>query len=318
MTTTPAAEPAHRPVPAGASGVIAFIGLGNMGGPMAANLVRAGYRVQAFDLAEPALAAARDAGVTVATDAGEAARGADVVITMLPAGRHVLSTYSGGLLDAAPAGALFIDCSTIDVADARKAVEAAHAAGKRALDAPVSGGTTGATNGTLTFMVGGADADVDAARPVLEAMGRKIVHCGGSGAGQAAKLCNNMLLGIQMIGVAEAFVLAESLGLSQEALFEVSSTATGQCWALNTNCPVPGPVPTSPANRDYQGGFAVALMAKDLGLATTALDAGGLGSPLGRLAAQVYGDLATTDRAGQDFSTVINVLRERTATATQS
>jgi 3-hydroxyisobutyrate dehydrogenase len=290
---------------------IGFIGLGNMGGPMAANLVAAGHDVLGFDVSAEANQAARAGGVVVADSAADAVRDADVVITMLPAGRHVLSAYRGpdGLVTAARPGTLFIDCSTIDVADARLAADEVTAAGHRAIDAPVSGGTVGASNATLTFMVGGEPEDVAAAEPLFGVMGRKTVRCGASGAGQAAKVCNNMILGISMIAVSEAFVLGEALGLSHEALFEVSSNATGQCWALNTNCPVPGPVPTSPANRDFRGGFAVALMAKDLGLAANALDAGGVHAVLGRAAADIYRRLAETDLAGQDFSTVINAVR---------
>jgi 3-hydroxyisobutyrate dehydrogenase len=295
---------------------VAVVGLGNMGGPMAANLVKAGHRVTGFDLVPSAVEAAAATGVTVAASGADAVRDADIVLTMLPAGRHVLSAYQGsdgveGLLAAARPGAVFIDSSTIDVADARAAAAAATAAGHRALDAPVSGGTVGAAAGTLTFMVGATDQDFAEVAPVLSAMARKVVHCGGSGAGQAAKVCNNMILGISMIAVSEAFVLGEALGLTDEALFEVASNATAQCWALNTNCPVPGPVPTSPANRDYAPGFAAALMAKDLGLAANAISAGGVDAQLGLAAARVYAELADSDRAGQDFSTVINVIRER-------
>ena len=298
---------------------IGFIGLGNMGGPMAVNLVAAGHAVTGFDLSAEAHEAARGGGVMIADSAADAVRDVDLVVTMLPAGRHVLGAYRGsdGLLSAAKPGTVFVDCSTIDVADARTAAEEAQAAGHRAVDAPVSGGTVGASNATLTFMVGGEPADVAVVEPVLGAMGRKVVHCGASGAGQAAKVCNNMILGISMIAVSEAFVLGEALGLSPEALFEVASTASGQCWALTTNCPVPGPVPTSPANRDFQGGFAVALMAKDLGLAANALDAGHVPAVLGRTAADIYRRLAETDRAGQDFSTVINAIRDGSIGADQ-
>ena len=300
--------PASRP-----SQNVAVIGLGNMGGPMAVNLANAGHRVTGFDLSTAAAGQASAAGVAVTSSAAEAVAGADVVVTMLPAGEHVLSAYRGaaGLLAAAPKGTLFIDCSTVAVADARVAAAEARAAGHRALDAPVSGGTVGATNGTLTFMVGGDADDVAAAHPLLRTMGSKIVHCGATGAGQAAKICNNMILGVSMIAVSEAFVLGERLGLSHDALFEVSSTATGQCWALTNNCPVPGPVPTSPANRGFHGGFAVALMAKDLGLADAALETAGVSAQLGSAAAQVYRQLAMTDRAGEDFSTVINAVRAR-------
>lgn len=311
------------PSPATAVRRIAVIGLGNMGGPMAANLVKAGHEVTGFDLVPELLEAATTIGVTAAGSGADAVREADVVLTMLPAGRHVLSAYSGsggteGLLAAARPGTLFIDSSTIDVADARAAAAAAVAAGQRALDAPVSGGTVGASAGTLTFMVGATDEDFADAQSVLSAMGRKVVHCGTSGAGQAAKVCNNMILGVSMIAVSEAFVLGEALGLTNEALFEVSANATGQCWALTTNCPVPGPVPTSPANRDYAAGFAAALMAKDLGLAANAVTASGVEARLGLAAAQIYAELAESVRAGQDFSTVINAIREHSSAEARS
>ncbi|MFE6504899.1 3-hydroxyisobutyrate dehydrogenase [Kitasatospora sp. NPDC057738] len=288
---------------------IGFVGLGNMGGPMAANLVKAGHRVVGYDLAPEAVRRAREAGVRAAKSAVEAVREADVVISMLPAGRHVLAAYAE-LLPAARPGTLFVDCSTIDVADARAAHEQAVNAGHGSVDAPVSGGVVGATAASLTFMVGAEEPDFEAARPVLDAMGRKVVHCGPAGAGQAAKICNNMILGVSMIAVSEAFVLGESLGLSHQALYDVASTASGQCWALTTNCPVPGPVPTSPANRDYAAGFAAALMAKDLGLAAGAAEAAGLSTELGRRAAQLYADFAAADGIGLDFSAIINTLRK--------
>jgi 3-hydroxyisobutyrate dehydrogenase len=311
------------PSPETAPRRIAVIGLGNMGGPMAANLVKAGHEVTGFDLLPALLEVAAARGVTTATSGAEAVRDADIVLTMLPAGRHVLSAYHGssdaeGLLTAARPGTVFVDSSTIDVADARAAASAAVAAGHRALDAPVSGGTVGASAGTLTFMVGASHEDFGEIAPVLSAMGRKVVHCGTSGAGQAAKVCNNMILGISMIAVSEAFVLGEALGLTNEALFEVSSNATGQCWALTTNCPVPGPVPTSPANRDFAPGFAAALMAKDLGLAANAVAASGVDARLGLAAAQIYAKLAESERAGQDFSTVINVIREHSSVEARS
>jgi 3-hydroxyisobutyrate dehydrogenase len=309
--------------PATAARRIAVIGLGNMGGPMAANLVKAGHQVTGFDLLPALVEGAVTTGVTAAASGADAVREADVVLTMLPAGRHVLSAYSGsgdaeGLLAAARPGTVFIDSSTIDVADARAAATAAVTAGQRALDAPVSGGTVGAKAGTLTFMVGATDEDFAEAHAVLSAMGRKVVHCGTSGAGQAAKVCNNMILGVSMIAVSEAFVLGEALGLTKEALFEVSANATGQCWALTSNCPVPGPVPTSPANRDYAAGFAAALMAKDLGLAANAVAASGVDARLGLAAAGIYAELAQGDRAGQDFSTVINAIREHSRAAANS
>ena len=309
---------------AAAAGPVAFIGLGHMGAPMAANLARAGVDVRGFDLSAEAVAHAREAGVPIAASAAEAVAGARVVITMLPVGRHVLSAYSGsgdgdgdgdaGLLAMAAPGTLFIECSTIAVDDARRAHELAIAAGHRNIDAPVSGGVMGAEAATLAFMVGGADDDVAEARPLLEAMGRRVVHCGGPGLGQAAKVCNNMILGVSMIAVSEAFVLGERLGLSNEALFEVAANASGQCWALTTNCPVPGPVPASPANRDYQPGFASALMAKDLDLAAQAIASTGVHAEAGSLAAQIYARFAEGDGAMRDFSAIITDIRERSLT----
>ncbi|WP_405496636.1 3-hydroxyisobutyrate dehydrogenase [Streptomyces sp. NBC_00096] len=294
---------------------VAFIGLGHMGGPMAANLVRAGHRVLGFDLAAQAVATAAAAGVEPAASAADAAAPADAVISMLPAGRHVLALYrEQGLLAAARPGTLFIDCSTIDVADARTAHEAAVAAGHRALDAPVSGGVVGAGAATLTFMAGGAEREFSDAAALLDAMGKKAVHCGGAGSGQAAKICNNMILAVSMIGVSEAFVLAESLGLDHQALYDVVSTASGQCWALTVNCPVPGPVPASPANRDYRPGFAASLMAKDLGLAANALRAGGVEAPLGLRAAEMYAAFAGAGGAGLDFSAIVRTLRPQNGT----
>jgi len=292
---------------------IAFLGLGNMGGPMAANLVAAGHTVAGFDVVPAALDRARERGVTVAQDAATAVAEADVVITMFPSGAQVLDAYRGGLLAAARPGTLFIDSSTIDVADAVAAHELAVAAGHRGMDAPVSGGTVGAEAGTLTFMVGAETDDFAAAQPILEIMGGRVVHCGGAGAGQAAKICNNMILGVSMIAVSEAFVLGEKLGLTNQALFDVASAASGQCWALTTNCPVPGPVPTSPANRDYQPGFAGALMAKDLGLALRALEQTGTAAELGPLAARIYQRYAEEGGAGRDFSGIITVIRDKSA-----
>ena len=289
---------------------IAFIGLGNMGGPMAANLVRAGHEVSGYDVVPAALDHARDNGVSVAASAALAVAGAEVVITMLPGGGHVLDAYRAGLLSAADPGTLFIDSSTIDVDDAHAAQALARAAGHRALDAPVSGGVGGAQAGTLTFMVGADDEDFEAAEPILSRMGARIVHCGGPGAGQAAKVCNNMILGVSMIAVCEAFVLGEKLGLSHQALFDVASAASGQCWALTTNCPVPGPVPASPANRGYEPGFAGALMAKDLGLALNALEASGTAAQLGPLAASIYRRFADEGGANLDFSAIINTIRQ--------
>ena len=292
---------------------IGFIGLGNMGAPMAANLLKAGHVVAGFDLSAPALAALVAAGGIAAASAAEAAAGAAIVITMLPAGQHVRGVFlhQGGLIEAivqAGARPLLIDCSTIDVASAREVAAAAEAAGLPMLDAPVSGGTGGAAAGTLTFMVGGAAADFATARPVLEAMGRAIVHAGGPGAGQAAKICNNMMLGINMQGVAEAFVLADRLGLDRARLFEVASASSGQSWALTSYCPVPGPVPASPANRDYQAGFAAALMLKDMRLAEAAAAATGAPTELGVLAASRYQALVDAGQGGRDFSAVFPFL----------
>ncbi|MEW2411237.1 3-hydroxyisobutyrate dehydrogenase [Streptomyces griseoviridis] len=289
---------------------VAFIGLGHMGAPMAANLVRAGHRVVGHDLVPAALESAVAAGVLPAPSAAEAVTGADLVLSMLPAGRHVLGLYDE-ILPAARPGTLFVDCSTIDVADARTAHGRATAAGMRSLDAPVSGGVVGAEAGTLTFMAGGGGAEFAEALPLLDAMGGKAVHCGDAGAGQAAKICNNMILGVSMIAVSEAFVLAESLGLSHQALYDVASTASGQCWALSVNCPVPGPVPASPANRDYRPGFAASLMAKDLGLAANALRAGGVHAELGLRAAELYERYAERAGSAEDFSGIVRTIRER-------
>lgn len=293
---------------------VAFLGLGHMGGPMAANLVRAGYSVTGFDVVPAALDAAEAAGVPTAAGAAEAVSGADVVLTMFPSGRHVLDAYRGqggqpGLLAAAKPGTLFLDCSTINVDEAREAAALAVGAGHRAVDAPVSGGVVGAEAGTLTFMVGGEEGDFEHVRPLLEIMGKRVVHCGAHGAGQAAKICNNLILGVSMIAVSEAFVLGEKLGLSHQALFDVASAASGQCWALTTNCPVPGPVPTSPANRDYQPGFAGTLMAKDLNLALNALKSTGVAARMGPLAAEIYGTFAAGEGAGRDFSGIITDIR---------
>ncbi len=286
---------------------IAFIGLGNMGGPMAANLVRAGHAVRGFDLSPAASEAGTALGLDLAGSAADAVHGAEVVITMLPAGKHVTGVY-GDIVSQAAAGTLFIDCSTIDVASARAAHAAAAAAGMASVDAPVSGGVGGAQAGTLTFMAGGEAAAFARAEPFLQSMGKRIVHCGDAGAGQAAKICNNMILGISMIAVSEAFTLAEKLGLSHQALFDVASTASGQCWSLTSYCPVPGPVPASPANRDYVPGFATALMLKDLRLSQEAAQAAGATTELGAHAAAIYEKFAE-HHAGLDFSAVIQAIR---------
>lgn len=292
---------------------IAFIGLGNMGGPMAANLVKAGFSVVGTDPSAEACERCAKDGVTIVDSAEAAVADADTVITMLPNGALVLSVYDQ-VLGAAKPGTLFIDCSTIAVADAREAATRADAAGHRAVDAPVSGGVGGAAAGTLTFMVGGSDADVEAARPVLEPMAGKVVHCGEVGAGQAAKVCNNLILGISMVAVSEAFVLGERLGLTHQALYDVASVSSGQCWSLTTYCPVPGPVPTSPANNDYRPGFAAALMNKDLGLALEAIGQTGVDAQVGALTAQLYQQLTDTD-GGKDFSAVIQQIRDASAPA---
>ncbi|MGJ4856673.1 3-hydroxyisobutyrate dehydrogenase [Labrys sp. La1] len=289
---------------------IGFIGLGNMGGPMAANLVKAGHAVRGFDLSQVSLDSARADGVTIAASAAEAVKDADAVVTMLPAGAHVLKVWSD-LASLVPAGALLIDSSTIDVDSARKAHEIAAGRNLAAVDAPVSGGVGGAKAGTLTFMVGGPDEAFARAEPLLTIMGKRVVHCGGAGAGQAAKICNNMILGISMIGVCEAFALGEKLGLSQQALYDVASTSSGQCWSLTTYCPVPGPVPTSPANNDYKPGFAAALMLKDLKLAQAAANSVGANTPLGAEAAQLYSLFDGLGHGTEDFSAIIRLLRGR-------
>lgn len=286
---------------------IAFLGLGHMGMPMAGNLINAGYTVRGFDPVPQAREAAAAKGITVTDSGADAVQGADVVITMLPNGTLVKECYAE-VMPGAAAGALFIDSSTIAVDDARAVHAYAGERGFAQLDAPVSGGVKGAVAGTLAFMVGGEDEALDKGRPVLEAMAGKIIHCGESGAGQAAKLCNNMLLAVQQIAVGEAFVLAEKLGLSAQSLFDVVTGATGNCWAVHTNCPVPGPVPTSPANNEFKPGFATALMNKDLGLAMDAVASTGASAPLGSHAAQIYARFAE-EHAGLDFSAVIETLR---------
>ncbi len=287
---------------------IAFIGLGNMGNPMAANLVKAGHEVQGYDLVPENLKTAGENGVTIMANAGAAVNDADIVITMLPAGKHVLSVY-GDIAGKAEKGTLFIDSSTIDVASAREAHAIAAKAGMLSVDAPVSGGVGGAAGGTLTFMAGGSDAAFAKAEPILQPMAGRIVHCGDAGNGQAAKICNNMILGVSMIGVGEAFVLAEKLGLSHQALFDVASTSSGQCWSINTYCPVPGPVPASPANNDYKPGFAAALMLKDLKLAQEAAQSSGAVTPMGAEAAQLYALFEAQGNGDVDFSGIINFLR---------
>lgn len=290
------------------SSSIGFIGLGNMGGPMAANLVKAGHHVSGFDLVPAALEAARRAGVKVAATAAEAASDVDVVVTMLPNGKLVLKVWNEIAAHVRP-GSLVIDSSTIDVDSARKTHALLADKGVHTLDAPVSGGTIGAKAATLTFMVGGEAEAFTRGEPILAAMGKRIVHCGNAGAGQAAKICNNMILGISSIAVAEAFVLGEKLGLSHDALFKVASTSSGQCWALTTNCPVPGPVPTSPANHDYKPGFAAALMLKDMKLSQDAALAAGAATPLGAAATQLFDLFDKLGHGNEDFSAIVRFLR---------
>jgi len=291
---------------------IAFIGLGNMGGPMAANLVKAGHHVVGYDLSQASRATAAATGVSIAASALEAATGADVLITMLPAGHHVLAVWTE-VLPALATGALAIDCSTIDVESARGAHALAVAQGYESVDAPVSGGTVGATAATLTLMTGASAAAFARAEPILGQMGRKVVHCGDAGAGQAAKICNNMILGISMLAISEAFVLADGLGLSRQALFDVASTSSGSCWALLNHCPVPGPVPGSAANRDYQPGFATELMLKDLRLSQQAALAVGAATPLGAEATALYGLLKAAGRGASDYSAIITLLQGKSS-----
>ena len=286
---------------------IAFLGLGNMGGPMAANLVSAGHTVHGFDPVTALKEAAAAKGATVFDAAADAVADADVVITSLPNGDIVKSVYAE-VVPAASSGALLIDTSTISVDDARAVNAQATERGLAQIDAPVSGGIKGATAGTLAFMVGGDEPAFERAKPVLDPLAGKMIHCGASGAGQAAKLCNNMVLAVQQIAIGEAFVLAEKLGLPAQSLFDVITGATGNCWAVHTNCPVPGPVPTSPANNDFKPGFATALMNKDLGLAMAAVQSAGSSAPLGSHAAEIYEQFAA-EHADKDFSAVIEMLR---------
>ena len=290
---------------------IGFIGLGNMGLPMALNLVKAGHAVAGFDVIaeQGGKLAARDGAA--ASSVAAACEGADAIITMLPAGEHVRQVYGRSVLAAAPVGALLIDCSTIDVTTAREVAGQAAAKGLAMVDAPVSGGVAGAQAGTLTFMVGGSAADFTRARPILEAMGKTIVHAGGSGTGQAAKICNNMILGVSMIAVSEAFLLAEKLGLDAQRLFDIASRSSGQCWSLTSYCPVPGPVPASPANRGYLAGFTAAMMLKDLKLAQDAARSASAPTPLGAAAADLYARFAGHGEGSKDFSGIIEFLRNR-------
>ena len=288
--------------------IIGFIGLGNMGLPMAKNLVKAGHSVNGFDPVESARAAAKAVGIHICDSNAQTARDADFIVTMLPNGPIVLSVFEE-IVPAAAKGSLIIDCSTIDVSSSEKAHQMATESGLGCLDAPVSGGVGGAVAGTLTLMVGGEKEAFEKSRPVLDVMGGKIVHCGSGGAGQSAKICNNMLLGISMIGAGEAFALAEKLGLDQKALFDVISTSSGFCWSVNTYCPVPGVGPQSPADNDYQPGFAGALMLKDLLLSQQAADETGAATPMGRKATQFYQKFVDDGFGDTDFSGAINALK---------
>ena len=289
---------------------IGFIGLGNMGAPMAANLVKAGEHVLGFDVVAASREASARDGVQIVANARSAVDDAEVVVTMLPAGEHVLSVWND-IVPHARQGTLFIDCSTIDIASARKAHALATGRGIATLDAPVSGGVGGAKAATLTFMVGGSDHAFARGKPILERMGKRVVHCGEAGNGQVAKICNNMILGASMIAVSEAFVLGEKLGLSHQAMFDVVAASSGQCWALTSYCPVPGPVPASPANNGYKPGFAAALMLKDLKLAREAAVSVKASAALGAHAAEIYEQFAHTGHSGDDFSGIINLVREQ-------
>jgi 3-hydroxyisobutyrate dehydrogenase len=288
---------------------IGFIGLGNMGSGMAANLAKAGHDVHAFDLSEAALAKAEAYGCKRSASAKEAVADADAVVTMLPAGKHVRDVYESSVIGAAPGTAILIDCSTIDVGTAREEIEKARAQGYAMVDAPVSGGIAAAEAGTLTFMVGGADEAFERARPLLELMGKAVIHAGGPGAGQAAKICNNMLLGASMIATCETFVLAQKLGLDPQTFFDISSQASGQCWSMTSYCPVPGVGPATPADRDYEGGFAAALMLKDLRLAMEAAGTVDAYTPMGAHAEELYTRFAERlGGGGKDFSGIINMI----------
>ena len=290
---------------------IGFIGLGNMGLPMAVNLIKAGHAVEGVDVNPASIEKLLAAGGSNAEFAKVAASRADVVITMLPAGKHVREVYLGanGIIENANPGTLLIDCSTIDVDTARAVASEAEKKGLLMLDAPVSGGVGGATNATLTFMVGGSAQAFTRAESILQKMGKTIVHAGGAGNGQAAKICNNMILGVSMIAVSEAFVLAEKLGLDHQKLFDISSKSSGQCWSMTSYCPVPGPVPASPANRDYAAGFTAAMMLKDLRLAQDAAKTAGAKTELGAHAERIYSSYAENGEAGRDFSGIIRFVR---------
>lgn len=293
---------------------IGFIGLGHMGGLMARRLLKAGHRVKAFDLSQDAIERMAADGAVATQSAAQAATNVDVIVTMLPAGDHVRDVYlgNGRVLEAAADNTLCIDCSTIDVATAREVTACAYEQGKLMVDAPVSGGMPAAEKGTLTFIVGGQAAAFEKAKPALEAMGRKIIHAGPSGSGQTAKICNNMLLAISMIGTCEAFILAEKLGLDAQSFFDIASNASGQCHAMTSFCPVPGPVPDSPANRNYEAGFTIEMMIKDLQLAQQAARSTGAATPLGGQALSLYSLSAAAGHDGLDFTGIIKLLQGRT------
>ncbi|MCP1471680.1 3-hydroxyisobutyrate dehydrogenase [Sphingobium sp. OAS761] len=290
------------------TGTIAFIGLGNMGGGMAANLLKNGFAVRAFDLSDEALAKAESHGALRAASAADAVANADAVVTMLPAGKHVEAVYTGDVFGAAKSGAVFIDCSTIDVATSRRVIAAAQDNGFAMVDAPVSGGIAAAASGTLTFMVGGDGSAFAQSRPILAAMGKAVIHAGGPGNGQAAKICNNMLLGATMIATCEAFAMAQKIGLDPQTFYDIASISSGQSWSMTSYCPVPGVGPQSPADRDYEGGFATALMLKDLKLATEAAAAVGASVPMGHAAEALYQMLANRGQDHRDFSAMIELL----------
>ena len=284
---------------------IAFIGLGNMGGGMAANLVKAGHEVRAFDLSEDALAAARSNGCATFGDASEACEGVDAVVSMLPNGEIVKAVYTGSVIGHAPNGSVLIDCSTIDVATAREVSDAAKRAGYPMVDAPVSGGIAAAEGGTLTFMVGGTEEGFKRSEEVLKDMGKAVIHAGDAGNGQAAKICNNMLLAVQMIGTAEAFAMAQKLGLDPQTFYDISSVSSGQCWSMTSYCPVPGVGPKSPSDNDYQGGFATGLMLKDLKLAMEAAQTAGIDPRIGAKAKELYESFDAQGNGRRDFSAII-------------
>lgn len=287
---------------------VAFIGLGNMGGGMAANLAKAGHDVRAFDLSEEALDRTRKAGCLPAAGAAEAVDGAEAIVTMLPAGKHVEAVYAESVFDHADKATILIDCSTIDVATARRVADAALAKGLTAVDAPVSGGIAAAAAGTLTFMVGGSQAAFERAQPFLADMGKAVIHAGGNGAGQAAKVCNNLILGATMVATCEAFLLAEKLGLDPQTFYDIASVSSGQSWSMTTYCPVPGVGPETPADHDYQGGFAAALMLKDLKLAMEAAEGARAETPIGKRAAELYQRFVDEGQGGLDFSGIIRML----------